>query len=486
MILEMIDEQLEAAIARYLDDRYGAASFAEFASNRLGVELEANDFRNASYEDAAKTALAKASDMAPTFIQEAIDENLGSEDEADWKWQELARVAQARYGIKVTDKELRKVGRDAMSEYLLSEAEKAIDAVDLVDGSRFLEPTYGAESLADWARQKFNLEVTTDDLKDLDASEVAPLLQTKVREAYRAKDIEFPVQVGLHAYLPEKAKASGRQPNRDWLFGWAIQRFPGANIPEELIRTESRSAIKEKLQAASQSLMPAIDYPEIDVKLTETFSGAEFSEAADASELVEWAKSALGVELDPNRLTGISSKQARDELLNSYDLKYRPEMHDVERRLVLEQIDSAWKAHLLTMDHLRSTVGLSGYAQEDPKIVYKREGMKLFDQMWAGIQDRTTELAFRVEDVGDDQVQSALWAGAMAQQQQAESALRARAAQVAADQGSAGQMQTNTGGEGKKVEPIRNVGQRVGRNDPCPCGSGKKYKNCHMKQDAKR
>ena len=88
-------------------------------------------------------------------------------------------------------------------------------------------------------------------------------------------------------------------------------------------------------------------------------------------------------------------------------------MHDMERRLVLDQIDSAWKAHLLTMDHLRSTVGLAGYAQEDPKIVYKREGMKLFDAMWDGVHDRVTELAFRVEDVGDDQVQSALWAGAV-------------------------------------------------------------------------
>jgi preprotein translocase subunit SecA len=486
MVLEMIDEQIDSALARYLDELYGAASFAEYAGNRLGVELEAKDFRNAGFEDAAKAALAKASDMAPTFIQEAIDENLGTEDEKDWKWQELARVASARYGIKVNDRDLRAIGRDGMSEYLLSEAEKAIAAVDLSDGARFLEKNYGAESLADWDRQKFGLKVTADELAGKEAGETRDLLRTKVREAYRAKDIEFPVQVGLHAYLPEKAKSGGRQPNREWLFGWAVQRFPGADLSEESVRTEARSVVREKLLAASRTLIPAADYPEIDAKLDETFSGADHAEAADATELVEWAKAELRLELDPSKLTGASRKRVRDELLNAYDLKYRPEMHDMERRLVLDQIDSAWKAHLLTMDHLRSTVGLAGYAQEDPKIVYKREGMKLFDSMWAGVQDRTTELAFRVEDVGDDQVQSALWAGAVAQQRQAESAVRARAAQVAADQANQPQQQTNAGGEAKKPEPIRNVGQRVGRNDPCPCGSGKKYKNCHMKMQAQR
>jgi len=146
---------------------------------------------------------------------------------------------------------------------------------------------------------------------------------------------------------------------------------------------------------------------------------------------------------------------------------------------VLDQLDNAWKAHLLTMDHLRSTVGLSGYAQEDPKIVYKREGMREFDAMWAGVRDRVTEAVFRMEEMGDEDAQMALWAGARATQSAAISAAQARSAETDAQQQS-----TSAGAEGKKAEPIRNVGTKVGRNDPCPCGSGKKYKNCHMKLEA--
>jgi preprotein translocase subunit SecA len=107
--------------------------------------------------------------------------------------------------------------------------------------------------------------------------------------------------------------------------------------------------------------------------------------------------------------------------------------------------------------------------------------MKLFDAMWDGVNDRVTESVFRMEDVADEQVEMAMWAGARAMHQQAESVMQTRAAQAAAEAQTS--QSTNAGGEGKKPEPIRNTSARVGRNDPCPCGSGKKYKNCHMKME---
>ena len=205
------------------------------------------------------------------------------------------------------------------------------------------------------------------------------------------------------------------------------------------------------------------------------------ADADDAKELTDWARTELGLVIEADQLVGRSRDDARSRLLNAYDAKYRPEMHAVERGLVLEQSDGAWKAHLLTMDSLRSGVGLRGYAQEDPKIIYKREGMREFDAMWAGVRDRVTEAVFRMEEMGDEDAQMALWAGARATQSAAISAAQSRAAEVDAQQ-----QTTNTGGDGKKAEPIRNLGAKVGRNDPCPCGSGKKYKNCHMKTEARK
>jgi preprotein translocase subunit SecA len=385
-------------------------------------------------------------------------------------------VADNKFGVKLAPNELKKMGREAMPEFLLAEAEKKIQSIELSDGARFLEKQYGIEELAGWMKSQFIVVMAVDELLDKDNRDLAVTLKAKLREAYRAKDASFPVQVGLMAHLPEKS-LPGRQPNRTKLLEWAQHRFAGMDLPEDLFRTEPRSVVKEKLLEASAKLMPAADFAEIDAHLDEVFSGATLSEAGDASELVTWAQTALKVELDPSKLTGVDRKHARDTMLNAYDLKYRPEMHSMERRLLLDQLDSAWKSHLLSMDHLRSSVGLAGYGQEDPKIVYKREGMKIFDLMWDGVHERVAEMAFRVEDVDEEQVSNAYFAGAMAVHEQAQSAMRAQAAQARAQE----QASTNSGEAPKKIETIRNTGAKVGRNDPCHCGSGKKYKNCHMK-----
>jgi preprotein translocase subunit SecA len=484
MILGMIDAQIADAVARYSADNYGAASFAQYAGNELFCEFDPKDFRGATPDEAIALAVDRAAAAAPTFIQEAMDENLNPDEDAkDWKWQEMSRAVNARYGLKTEPNQLKKIGRDDLAEYLIDEAQKSFQTTDLSGGKRFLDRCYPFESLADWARQKFGLTVKMDDLVEKDPAEVTAVLRKTVRAAYRQKDVEFPVQVGLASYLPEKMRPD-RRPDRDNLFRWSIERFAGSgvSISEEVVRTEPRAKVKELLLQASTAFLPAADYPEIGAKVADAFRGTKTSDADDAKELADWCMAELKVEIDPAKLTGVTEEQALHAVLNAYDSKYRPEMHQTERSLVIEQLDSTWKAHLLSMDHLRSAVGLRGLAQEDPKIVYKREGMKLFDEMWKGIQDRVSENVFRMEDVGDDQVEMAMWAGAQSVRSQAQTAMQARAAQVNLEQS---QMSTNAGGgDAKKVETIRNIGAKVGRNDPCPCGSGKKYKNCHMKIEA--
>ena len=73
----------------------------------------------------------------------------------------------------------------------------------------------------------------------------------------------------------------------------------------------------------------------------------------------------------------------------------------MERTLVLQILDTAWKEHLLAMDHLRHSVGLRGYAQVDPKVEYKREGMRIFEQMWTSVGEQVTDLIFRMEQLDE-------------------------------------------------------------------------------------
>src|SRR5205807_1984853 len=202
-------------------------------------------------------------------------------------------------------------------------------------------------------------------------------------------------------FLGDKTpSAAGPRYDRAGLFVWAQMRFPdvAGALSEDEFRTQPKSRLQDIVLDLSRRYYPATPQEAIDEKLAEAFEGAQKSEAGDATELAEWFKSNYKIDMPAAALTGVSEDTARQLLWNAFDDKYRPEMRGLERSLLLARIDDAWKKHLLTMDHLRSGIGLVGYAQVDPKTEYKREGMKAFDEMWNGVQDKITEAVFRMEE----------------------------------------------------------------------------------------
>jgi preprotein translocase subunit SecA len=480
-LLSFIQSQVESAVDRFVNEEYGRETFAEFASNRLSVEFDSSDFYNMPFEEADKAAREKAIKHIPTILQEGMDENLSiEEDSKDWKWQEMARLVNSRYGFKYNDRQLKQIGRDNLATVLIDEATASVMKVDLSEGKAFLDPSWGLLSLIDWVRVKFQFQLTLDEVQDQSTNTIKEIILKKVAEAYRQKEITFPVEVAMATHMAERAGGPGGQQkyDREGLYRWAVRRFPkcAEELREQDFRTESRSKIKEMLLAVSKSAYPAVGQEAIDEKLDEEFSGTKSSEEEDARQLADWMKQTFEVEINPKQLTGVTHDEARQRLWNAYDRKYRPEMRSMERGMLLANLDSIWKNHLLTMDHLRSGIGLWSFAQVDPKTKYKQEGMKEFETMWNTLQDRVTDAVFRMEDAGEEAVQEALWAGQQASHAEAASFSQSMASQQTDDQ----QQSTNQASE-KKKEPIRNTTQKVGRNDPCPCGSGKKYKNCHMK-----
>jgi preprotein translocase subunit SecA len=128
------------------------------------------------------------------------------------------------------------------------------------------------------------------------------------------------------------------------------------------------------------------------------------------------------------------------------------------------------------MDRLKSSIGLVGYAQLDAKVEYKREGMRLFDEMWRAIDEKATDIVFRVEHLSEEFVSTTFKETSARHDEYQSTSEMARQQEAAIDA-------SQNRDPDAKIEPIRNRSQRVGRNDPCPCGSGKKYKNCHMRVD---
>src|SRR6185312_13405058 len=113
-------------------------------------------------------------------------------------------------------------------------------------------------------------------------------------------------------------------------------------------------------------------------------------------------------EIKSEELARLDRETAQRKVSQVVEDHFRPEMRRMERALLLQILDSAWKEHLLAMDHLRSSVGLRGYAQVDPKVEYKREGMSLFEQMWVSVGNYVTDLIFKMEQLDESFVGSTM------------------------------------------------------------------------------
>jgi preprotein translocase subunit SecA len=198
----------------------------------------------------------------------------------------------------------------------------------------------------------------------------------------------------------------------------------------------------------------------------------------DVSGLCAWAKQKFGVEIAPAELEGLGLADVQDLFCEKVKAAYEEReremtgeaMRELERFVLLQVIDSKWKDHLHTMDQLRSGIGLRSYAQKDPLVAYKKEGYELFDDMMNSIDEEVTGLVFRLRlarSADQELAQSGVWRVADVVHEEFNVMDRQREAAEAASHA----------GEGK-VKTIRRASKKVGRNDPCPCGSGKKYKKC--------
>jgi len=505
-ILRMLDGQIEKAVRQFLDEDYGPESFSAWTGQRLGIEFEARDFRGDSFEDAAERAKDRAEGQVEELILEAFEENLPADAEpSDWNWNALAHWANNRFGLNLKDKDLRRfatfhsrdevdLDRMELLDFIRERAVEQIRKIDLEPAAEFLREDWGRRSLAGWVHRKFGLTIEPDSWNGQSADAVIEQLRAEARGLYAKKEAEFPVRVGLNRYCVEAKAGRPAINDRDGLATWFSDRFETELDPDRL-RPLLRHEIERYLTQCAHELFPGAQLTEeLENRIRRAFgdgSDEAVEDEAAAAELAAWARERLGVETSGEELRSLGRAVARETLLNAFDAKYRPEMRELEKVLLLQILDQSWMEHLRTMDHLRSSVGLRGYAQADPKVEYKREGKRIYDAMWDGISDKITDLVFRMEQVDPEFLAylGSRWqldrartikqeAGAPEEPVAAGDAGRqVRAQQDAAIEASQQQGQT-------KTEPVRNLGKRVGRNDPCPCGSGKKYKACCMRKTA--
>ncbi len=241
---------------------------------------------------------------------------------------------------------------------------------------------------------------------------------------------------------------------RKSIYGWRQNVLEGKNLREDMLRL------------IEESVLDSVDYY-ISLKLE--------SGGWDRNGLVSWLRQKFGTEVILNDADELSREDIENLLvekaIKAFEEKEKSlgeeQTRKLEQLLLLDRIDIKWKDHLYAMDHLKSGIGLRGYAQVDPKVEYKREALGMFESMGTSIREEVTDLIFKLQLKTEEESRprdvwhedSFVYQDFSASAKQSQDAI---ASSEASEQ---------------KLEPIR-VGLKVGRNQPCPCGSGKKYKQC--------
>jgi len=230
----------------------------------------------------------------------------------------------------------------------------------------------------------------------------------------------------------------------------------------ETIQAMQESVLEDTI---SQYIPPHAMEEQWDVPALEKVLAAEFLLELP---LVQWLEKEK--QLNEEGLRSRIREQARRQYLAKVEKAGAEAMHHYERVIMLQSLDVHWREHLAALDHLRQGIHLRGYAQKNPKQEYKREAFELFAMMLEAIKREVTQVLMTVQVRSEQDVEAVEAPPAPENVQYHHSDYDEALAQPSDAQST-----------GEEHKPFVREGLKVGRNDPCPCGSGKKYKQCHGK-----
>ncbi|MBL9148578.1 MAG: preprotein translocase subunit SecA [Phycisphaerae bacterium] len=507
VMLRYIDDSCRDAAAHYLGRDYVGNCMSEWVKEKCGVSIDASRFRGKERSEIHQMVFTECVEEMSGEIRSTVAEYMSEEvppEERDADG--FIRWVSQYIGAEIPPEDVRSSEPLDMIRRLEKASERKFAAVDLSPLDQYIEKGYGEKALADWATRTY---AATFDASMFTASERAQRagdeeriaesttkLIKAARDAYREREIVYPIDFAIEVtagMLQQNAQAALGQ-----FCAWVKSRYELEWTPEALPSSDPRELRKLLVDEAR-----TWDDAKIAKRAEKclAFVGSATGEEAGAK-VDQWFQTECMMRLgDTEREEAAANPKAFvparvRELLRS-------EITQFERWILLQVFDTAWKDHLHSMDQIRDAIGFRAFSQKDPRIEFKKEAARLFEEMQETIRERVTEVALKGRlspqiprmqqprpqpmpaPEGDAATPSALperpAAPAVAA---AAPAIAAAAAMVrgSAEQEAALAIAERAGmPEGAMPLPDSdpNAMPVVGRNEPCPCGSGKKYKACH-------
>jgi len=505
-VWDLLAESAQAACDQYLSETYSYETIAEWARRNLGVQVDIEQLRGKDADELADYLRDEARQWARETIDETLGEFIPDADETfdDGEpppkpdYASLVAWAQAHLGVRLRESDLKNASKKEIEERLERAADERLEATDLSRVGEFLRSDFREAALAEWGNKKFNMNLKAVDFAGKNPGAAVETLLERLGTLYEAKERTYPIEFAIEEYLTPQVG----QGNQDFegLAAWA-SRYYLAEVKAEDIRDRDPRKVREHLLAIAREFESSERLRRtVEEGVRRHLPAPDLDAEEHWQALAQWANQRLGLEMTPGefveawldastagrrrRLDMASGGTpeageplSREEVMTTLLLARarsdrRARMTELERYLLLQAHDTSWKDHLYQMDMLRSGVGLHAYAEQQPILVFKREGLEMFEQMLDSTRDKFTDLIFRARWVRQEAL-ARIWAGQSSEHAVAASAYEAqqRAALEAHQQGRMAE-------EGEAVKQIVREAPKVGRNDPCPCGSGKKYKKC--------
>ncbi len=506
VIWGMIGDAINDAVDKYITQDYVAATVVEWARTNFELALEPGDVKGmTSMRDLENYIRGQARNDAQSTIASTLSEFIGEDatDQTGWDLKGLQAWAASRFQVNLSMAQLKQMDSNDLQDRLLESAVEQIDARDCTPLSKYIEPNYAEQELANWARDKFGIEVTPEEMyvvkgtraQDRKSSEeIVQLIESRAKATYARREIEYPVEHTLTYAFGGPDGTTENPYASQFVQAWVKGKYD-LDLALQQIQTTSVRKLRDDLVAMQEEFMTG-------GKIAATVDALLSAHANDMKALVESANRRFGTNLTEKELTdptagdrsGKPVKGAiqptkdvdkdgkvdvRDVLMQRGRQWLRKELADLEQYVLIQIFDQSWKDHLYAMDMLKAGIGLHAFAEKDPRVLYKKEGFRYFEEMMRGTRDKVTDLIFRARVVGQAQAKSAYKETAAVHAESGGYGVgeNVRATSAAVNLVPAA-VEAETSSAPVAVKTIVREAPKVGRNDVCPCGSGKKYKKC--------
>ncbi len=387
LVLDYIGDAVDAAAETFLAPEYVSTQVAEWCRTSLDISVDASKLRLDDPAGLQTQVRRLTADDAEAVVRLTVGEYVFAElPEQEWDLRALCDWFRTRFGVDVVAGDLRGKSPAEISAILVSAARARVESLDMSGAGKFLDPLVPVRDFCKWAKDRFDVDIAAEELAQLkDPSQMATRVLRDATRAYRKRELQY----GVEAMLDIFHQGFSQDPAwaMDQLQSWHNRRF-GENLDQAAFEKmlEGRDIAVFMVEKTAGALKPGGAIEQEACERTAALAG-------DLDGLAAWLRHRHEVAVTRKDLEGAADLPAY--VVRKARQAFRSEFTRLERFVLLQVLDQAWKDHLYAMDQLKDGINLHSFAEKDPRIEYKKSGSRLFKKMQKAIRNKVSETIFR-------------------------------------------------------------------------------------------